>query len=95
MRTKHIFFPGSNAKMSTIHRKIVGNGIGGVLLDGGIGGQSSYHGLEDYMSTVNHGGRNRRLNEGRGLSDKISSQLRNLNISPPSKTKIKNITLSI
>lgn len=92
-RTSHIFLPNSNAKLYTLSRTISGKGYGTVLLDGGIGGQSSYHGIDDYISTTN---RNPTVREGRGLSDKISSRLSKLNICPPSsKPKMKNITLSI
>lgn len=96
VRTSHIVFPSSNAKMKSLTRSFNGGGYGGgygtVLLDGGLGGQSSYFGIDHYIETT---GRDPRK-AGRGLDDKISSKLRNLNIAPPtSKPKMKNITLSI
>ena len=97
LRTSHIIFPHNNAKMNTIHRSVVGNGYGTVLLDGGLGGQSSYYGLDNYMETTGRDPRQMsKIQKGEGLADKISSKLRNLNIAPPtSKPKMKNITLSI
>ena len=79
----------------------IGCGIGGVLLDGGIGGQSSYPSVESYMETT---GRNPftntidrpqkiQLTSGSGLADKIASKLSKLNLDKPKKKK-KNITMS-
>lgn len=98
LRTNHIVFPNSNAKMRSLTRTFNGGGYGGgvgaVLLDGGLGGQSSYHSIDDYYETVRQPVQSR--SRGRGLDDKIASKLRNLNIAPPSsKPKMKNITLSI
>jgi hypothetical protein len=90
---KHILLP-NGSKMSSLHRKVVGSGYGAVLLDGGMGGQSSYSSLDDYYATTNQP---RQIKtKGQGLADKITSKLKNLNIAPPtSKPKMKNITLSI
>ena len=104
--TRHIILPHSNAKMRSITRYsknggTVGCGIGSVLLDGGIGGQSSYPSIEAYMETT---GRNPytgsidrpqkiQLASGQGLADKIASKLTKLNIEKPKKKK-KNITMS-
>jgi hypothetical protein len=72
---------------------MVGSGYGTVLLDGGMGGQSSYFGIDHYIQTT---GRDPRSVSGNGLADKISSKLKNLNIAPPTaKPKVKNIQLSI
>jgi len=88
----HIMFPNSNAKMKTLTRSFNGAGYGTVLLDGGMGGQSSYYGIDHYIQTT---GRDPRQG-GKGLSDKISNRLSKLNIAPPtSKPRVKNITLSI
>lgn len=88
---KHVVFPHSNAKMKTLTRSFNGAGYGTVLLDGGLGGQSSYFGLDNYIQTT---GRNP-ASTGSGLADRISSRLSKLNIAPPPKTPRKNITLSI
>ena len=106
MATRHIMFPHSNAKMRSINRLsknggTLGCGIGGVLLDGGIGGQSSYYSLDNYIDTT---GRNPLTNtidrpqkilltSGSGLADKIADKLSKLKIDKPKKKK-KNITMS-
>lgn len=90
-RTSHIHFSGRGARLNTLTRQTFGNGIGAVLLDGGIGGQSSYHSLEDYYNTTNNGPQKRGL--GRGLSDKIGDRLSKLQINKPNKPKVKNIVI--
>lgn len=91
LRTRHTVFPHSNARMRTLTRSFNGNGVGAVLLDGGVGTKSSYFGIDNYLETVNQP-----KPRGRGLSDKINHKLGKLNIAPPtSKPKVKNITLSI
>lgn len=85
----HIMFPNSNAKMKTLTRSFNGAGYGSVLLDGGIGGQSSYHSIDDYMQTT---GRQIPVPKGMGLADKIGSKLQKMEISKPKK---KNIVLSL
>lgn len=84
--TSHIHLSGRGDRIKTLTRSIVGNGTGSVLLDGGRGGQSSYHGLDDYYSTTNQ-------SQGRGLSDKIGDRLARLQINKASKPKIKNIVI--
>ena len=92
----HIVFPYSNAKMKTITRTFGGGGYGTVLLDGGLGGQSSYYGVDNYIQTTGRDPRSNKPSQGNGLADRISNKLSKLNISPPSsKPKMKNITLSI
>ena len=93
----HIMFPNSNTKMRSLTRTFNGGGYGSVLLDGGLGGQSSYNGIDNYIETTNKG-HDRIHNKitGNGLADIISSKLGKLNIAPQtSKPKRKNITLSI
>ena len=94
-RTNHIVFPHSNAKMKTLTRSFNGAGYGSVLLDGGIGGQSSYYGIDNYIETTGRDPITNTKVRGNGLADRISSKLSKLNISPPSKPKMKNITLSL
>ena len=93
-RTSHIFFPNSNAKMKSITRTFNGGGYGTVLLDGGLGGQSSYYGVDNYIQIT---GRDpRKSTQGNGLADRINAKLSKLHIAPPSSgPKRKNITLSI
>lgn len=94
VRTSHIFLPNSNAKLKSLTRTFNGGGYGAVLLDGGKGGQSSYHSIDNYLETTkqttNHNV------SGNGLADRISAKLSKLNIAPPiKKPKVKNITLSL
>jgi hypothetical protein len=65
-----------------------GKGIGAVILDNGMGGQSSYSSLDDYVSTTN-------VVRGSGLSglDKIRGKMENLTVMPSKKTK--NIKFTI
>jgi hypothetical protein len=107
-------FPHSNAKMRSLNRLHKnggtigcgmntghGFGIGGVLLDGGIGGQSSYHSLDDYMETTKRNPitntiqrpQHIQLQSGSGLANKIAEKLSKLNLDR-SKKKKKNITMS-
>ena len=104
--SRHIMFPHSNAKIRALNRLsknggTLGCGIGGVLLDGGIGGQSSYPSVESYITTT---GRNPmtnsidrpqkiQLTSGSGLADKIASKLSKLTLDRPKKKK-KNIVMS-
>jgi hypothetical protein len=88
MRTSHIHLPGRADKINTLYRQTVGKGIGTVLLDGGMGGQSSYQSLDDYYSTTNRG-----KNSGRGLSDKIGDRLSKLKINSSNKPRMKNIVI--
>lgn len=91
LRTSQIVLPFSNAKMKTSHKTLQGNGVGAVLLDGGLGGQSSYHGIDDYYETTNMNP----STKGKGLADRISNKLSKLNISSAPVKKLKNISLSI
>ncbi len=88
LRTSHIHLPGRADKINTLYRRAVGKGVGAVLLDGGLGGQSSYHSLDDYYSTANIGEAS-----GRGLSDKIGDRLSRLKINKSSKPRMKNIVI--
>jgi hypothetical protein len=94
VHTHHIVMPYTNAKMRTLTRSFNG---GSVLLDGGMGGQSSYRGIDDYIETTNQKKYNRTpVVNGNGLADRISNKLSKLSIKPQDfKPKMKNITLSI
>lgn len=65
-----------------------GRGIGAVLLDGGMGGQSSYASLEQMMETINH------PTAGRGLNDQLREKMKNLSVRPMER-KVKNIKFSL
>lgn len=93
VRTSHIMLPHIGARINTLNRSMVGSG-NSFLLDGGLGGQSSYRGIDDYMEITNRKGTI--APRGEGLADKITSKLQKLNIAPPTKQpKRKNISLSI
>jgi hypothetical protein len=85
--TKSIRIPGRNSAIHTLSGRVIGSGMGSVILDGGIGGQSSYHGIDDYIETTHRNPfigtkvRNQpKMTEGQGLADKIQSTLSRLNI---------------
>ena len=68
--------------------KMEGKGIGAVLLDGGMGGASSYDGVDDYVRTTGV--------RGSGLGKSINSKLMSLNIQKaPIKRKPQNINFSL
>ena len=68
---------------------VKGIGIGTVLLDGGMGGQSSYDNMDDYVATTG-------VMRGQGLGKSITSKLGKLNIQkPPSKKKAQNINFTL
>ena len=92
--THRIKIPHSNACMKASTRTFNGGGYGTVLLDGGLGGQSSYHSIDDYIATTGRNPYAQAKASGQGLADKISGKLKNLNISEPTKQKVKNITMS-
>lgn len=54
---KKAYFKGGSIRLTTMrHTKatnVRGMGMGSVLLDGGLGGQSSYSSMDDYMNTTN------------------------------------------
>ena len=108
MSTHHIFLPHSHAKLRAMNRhsataRIHGGGAPSFLLDGGIGGQSSYASLDDYMKTTGRDPYNNQisrpqtipaLRSGTGLADKIASKLSKLSLDKPKKAKKKNIVMS-
>lgn len=107
MSTHHIFLPASHAKLRSINRHSatarIHGGSGSVILDGGIGGQSSYNSIEDYMNITGRDPYNNRLSRsqaipalksGSGLADKIAAKLSKLSLETPKKAKKKNIVMS-
>jgi hypothetical protein len=108
MATHHIFLPHSSAKLRALNRasinpRIHGRGAPSFLLDGGIGGQSSYPSIEAYMETTGRDPYNNKMTRpqtipalvsGSGLADKIASKLSKLTLDKPKKAKKKNIVMS-
>jgi hypothetical protein len=83
--------------------RIHGGGAPSFLLDGGIGGQSSYSSLNEYMNITGRDPYNNKmtrpqvipaLRSGTGLADKIASKLSKLSLEKPKKAKKKNIVMS-
>ena len=75
--------------------KMKGKGVGSVLLDGGIGGQSSYGSIDEYISTT---GRNPNVVGGSGMSkplefkrDEMNSKIKSMMVKP----KVKNIKFNL
>ena len=94
-RTSKIYIPGMNdfSFLSKNKRGLMkGKGIGTVLLDGGLGGSSSYDGVDDYMATTNVSPY--RIS-GVGLGKSITSKLGKLIIQKPPIRKPKNINFSL
>lgn len=52
---RNAYFTGGSIRLTTMrHTKArMGRGMGSVLLDGGLGGQSSYASIDDYLNTTN------------------------------------------
>lgn len=108
MSSQHIFLPHSSAKLRAMNRhsvsaRIHGGGAPSFLLDGGIGGQSSYQSVDDYMNITGRDPYNNKisrpqvipaLKSGTGLADKIASKLSKLSLDKPNKPKKKNIVMS-
>jgi len=92
VRTSHIYLPSTGNKLNSLNRKMVGGSS--FLLDGGMGGQNSYHGIDDYLETTNNK-RGTMIPRGEGLADRIGAKLSKLNVSIPKGPKRKNISLSI
>lgn len=91
MRTRITVLPKRKIPINSLNRRVLGQGVGTVLLDGGLGGQSSYSSIEEYERTT---GRNLpNPTSGRGLADKISDRLSKLNINKDMPKK-KNITMN-
>jgi hypothetical protein len=71
-----------------------GRGIGAVLLDGGLGGQSSYYSVDDYVATTNASPIVSTSGQGLKGLEKIRTKMENLVIKPSTR-KPKNIKFSI
>lgn len=85
-----IFKPRHNNKIVMYQPQLKGTGIGSVLLDGGVGGQSSYSSLADYKQTTAKG----RGLEGLG-SNALGEKLSKLVIKQPTQKKQQNIKFNL
>jgi len=88
-----IFLPHCGLGKNLIQRnRAKGRGMGSVLLDHGLGGQSSYSSVDEYLSTTDQSGRTM-LKKGNGLAN-VSDKLENLIVKPIHK-KIRNIKFNM
>jgi len=86
-----IFKPRYNNNRILVYKpEMKGAGIGSVLLDGGIGGQSSYSSVQDYKKTTSKG----RGLEGLG-SNALGEKLSKLVIKQPPSKKQESTKLNL
>jgi hypothetical protein len=97
-RANKVFLPKMNKTQISRHTRgsISGRGVGAFLLDGGLGGQSSYQSVDDYISTTNASPVVSTGSIGSGLKglERIRSKMENMVIKP-SIRKPKNIKFSM
>tara|TARA_R100001224_G_C4005115_1_gene144204 strand:+ start:681 stop:956 length:276 start_codon:yes stop_codon:yes gene_type:complete len=82
---------GHSGKSHHLRGTVKGKGIGTMLLDGGIGGGSSYESVDDYIATT---GRNPEVS-GSGVKKDLSSKLEKLVIMGQNSQKPKNIKFKL
>jgi len=75
----------------TIMKRNEGTGMGSVLLDNGMGGQSSYSSVDDFLNTTNHAKTMKK--KGMGLAE-VGDKLEHLVVKPVHK-KIRNIKFNM
>ena len=80
----------SNSRTLVYKPEVKGAGIGSVLLDGGVGGQSSYSSVQDYKKTTSKG----RGLEGLG-SSALGEKLSKLVIKQPPSKKQESIKFNL
>ena len=88
-----IFKPRYNSRNIMIYKpQMKGMGMGSVILDGGLGGQSSYSSIPDYVATTKH-------TKGSGLeglgSNSLGEKLSKLVIKQPPQKKHQNIKFNL
>jgi hypothetical protein len=76
---------GGQSVKDVMLKKMKGSGVGAVLLDGGMGGQSSYQSLDAYKNATGMNPTMRQV-KGKGL-EKLSDKISGLSILPPKKKK--------
>ena len=95
-RSNKVFIPRVNKTMVARHLRgsKEGRGIGAVLLDGGLGGQSSYSSIDNYLATTNANPIVATSGSGIKGLEKIREKMENLVIKPTTR-KPKNIKFSM
>jgi len=86
-----IFKPHHNYKTFVYQPKLKGSGIGSVLLDGGMGGQSSYSSIQDYQHTTSGRGLEAKVKGTNALGEKLAK----LVIKQPKQKKPENIKFNL
>lgn len=91
-----IYIPKLNKSVISRHTRgsKSGRGVGTVLLDGGLGGQSSYSSVDDYVATTNRDPVVSTVGTGIKGLEKIRAKMENLVIKPSSR-KPKNIKFNV
>ncbi len=88
-----VYIPHMNKTLNSKYtRGKTGRGVGAVLLDNGMGGQSSYTSLDNYLATTNAP-----VPVGRGLKglEQIRSKMEALQVQQPMSRKPKNIKFTL
>lgn len=95
-RANRVFIPRVNKTMVARHVRgsKEGRGIGAVLLDGGLGGQSTYASIDDYIATTHASPVVASAGQGLKGLDKIRNKMENLVIKPATR-KPKNIKFNM
>ncbi len=90
-----------NANSHQTRGKMKGKGVGSVLLDGGLGGQSSYSSIDDYINTTGRNPNTLSNMGGMGLvktipngmkKEEMNSKIKNMLVNPK---KVKNIKFNL
>lgn len=95
-RSNKIFIPRMNKTIVSRHTRgsKEGRGIGAVIMDGGLGGQSSYSSIDNYLATTNASPNVSAFGNGLKGLEKIRNKMENLVIKPSTR-KPKNIKFSM
>lgn len=100
MRTGLVYIPNIavGIKSHQTRGKMKGKGVGSVLLDGGLGGQSSYSSIDDYISTTGRNPNTLSNVGGSGMAkplafkrDEMNSKIKSMMVKP----KVKNIKFNL
>lgn len=96
MRTGLVYIPNLavGIKSHQTRGKMKGKGAGSVLLDGGLGGQSSYSSIDEYISTTGRNPNAMGSGMGKPLAfrrDEMNSKIKSMMVKP----KVKNIKFNL
>ena len=100
MRTNMVYIPNIavGIKSHQTRGRMKGKGSGSFLLDGGLGGQSSYSSIDDYISTTGRNPNQITNMGGMGMMkpltfkrDEMNSKIKSMMVKP----KVKNIKFNL